>query len=54
MKQITSDQQARAAVMDRKINSITIGAEARQGWEISKLMNGYINGYKLKPKRVFN
>ena len=25
--------------MDRKINSITIGTEARYEWEISKLMN---------------
>ena len=39
LKQITSDKKAKAYVMDRKINSITIGAEARYEWEISKLMN---------------
>ena len=39
LKAISSDKQAKAAVMDRKISSITIGTEARYEWEISKLMN---------------
>ena len=39
LKQISSDKPAHASVMDRKINSITIGTEARYEWEISKLMN---------------
>ena len=39
LKAISSDKQAKAVVMDRKINSITIGTEARYEWEISKLMN---------------
>ena len=39
LKDISSDKKARAAVLDRKINSITIGTEARYEWEISKLMN---------------
>ena len=39
LKQISSDKSAHASVMDRKINSITIGTEARYEWEISKLMN---------------
>ena len=39
LKQISSDKPAQASVMDREINSITIGMEARYEWEISKLMN---------------
>ena len=39
LKQISSDKPAQASVLDRKINSITIGTEAQYEWEISKLMN---------------
>ena len=39
MKQITSDKKAKFYVLDRKINSITIGIESRYEWEISKLIN---------------
>ena len=39
LKQITSDKKAKDYVMDRKINSITIGNESRYEWEILKLMN---------------
>ena len=39
LKQISSDKPAQASVMDRKINSITIGMEVWYEWEISKLMN---------------
>ena len=39
LKQITSDKKAKAYVLDRKINSITIGNESRYEWKISKLMN---------------
>ena len=39
IEQLSSDKKAKAFVMDRKINSISIGTEARYDWEISKLMN---------------
>ena len=39
LKQIISDKKAKAYVMVRKINSITIGNESRYEWEISKLLN---------------
>ena len=39
LKDISSDKKARAPVLDRKINSITINNEGHYDWEITRLMN---------------